>query len=107
MFRVVTTVEGLERPTRLVTLKGPLGNYVSVRARNVDNLEKLRLGDTIVVTYTEALAISLEKAPPNHGKDNALPTGSRSEQPKSAASNWRPGSGQEFNCCLRPIALSA
>jgi hypothetical protein len=25
-------------------------------------LEKLRLGDTVVVTYTEAVAISVEKA---------------------------------------------
>jgi hypothetical protein len=68
MFKVVTTVEGLERPTRLITLKGPRGNYVSVRARDLQNLEMLRLGDTVVVTYTEALAISLEKAAPKTPK---------------------------------------
>jgi hypothetical protein len=45
-----------------VTLKGPRGNYATVRARDHRNLEKLRLGDTIVVTYTEALAISVDKA---------------------------------------------
>ena len=55
-------MEGLERPTRLLTLKGPRGNYMSTRARDVKKLEKLRLGDTIVVTFTEALAISVEKA---------------------------------------------
>ena len=62
IIRVVATVEGLERPTRLVTLKGPRGNYMSVRARDVKRLEKLHLGDTIVVTFTEALAVSVEKA---------------------------------------------
>ena len=62
VIRVVATVEGLERPTRLLTLKGPRGNYMSTRARDVKKLEKLRLGDTIVVTFTEALAISVEKA---------------------------------------------
>lgn len=62
MIRVVATVEGLERPTRMVTLKGPRGNYVSVRARDPKRLEKLHLGDTIVVTFTEALAVSVEKA---------------------------------------------
>jgi len=62
VIRVVATVEGLERPTRMLTLKGPRGNYLSVRARDVKKLEKLHLGDTIVVTFTEALAIGVEKA---------------------------------------------
>ena len=62
VIRVVATVEGLERPTRKLTLKGPRGNYLSVRARDVNRLEKLHLGDTIVVTFTEALAVSVEKA---------------------------------------------
>ena len=63
VIRVVATVEGLARPTRMVTLKGPRGNYMDVRARDVKRLEKLHLGDTIVVTFTEALAVSVEKAP--------------------------------------------
>jgi Cu/Ag efflux protein CusF len=61
VIRVVATVEGLERPTRLLVLKGPRGKYMSVRARDVKRLEQLHLGDTIVVTFTEALAISVEK----------------------------------------------
>ena len=62
VIRVVATVEGLERPTRMVTLKGPRGNYLDVRARDVGRLEKLHLGDTVVVTFTEALAVSVDKA---------------------------------------------
>jgi hypothetical protein len=62
VIRVVATVEGLQRPTRMVTLKGPRGNYLSVRARDVKRLEKLHLGDTIVVTFTEALAVEVEPA---------------------------------------------
>ena len=61
VIRVVATVEGLQRPNRLVTLKGPQGNYLSVRAKDPKRLEKLHLGDTIVVTFTEALAIAVEK----------------------------------------------
>ena len=61
VIQVVATVEGLQRPTRMVTLKGPRGNYLNVRAKDPKRLEKLHLGDTIVVTFTEALAISLEK----------------------------------------------
>jgi hypothetical protein len=68
-FKVVATVIGLDLPTQSVTLEGPLGNSGSIRAENADNLKKLRLGDTIVVTYTEALAISLQKAPLAEKKD--------------------------------------
>jgi len=67
MIKVVATVEGLERPTRLLTLKGPRGNYLTVRARDVKRLEKLRLGDTIVVTFTEALAVGVEKTQKQRG----------------------------------------
>jgi hypothetical protein len=67
IIRVVATVEGLERPTRKLTLKGPRGNFLSVRAHDVKRLEKLHLGDTIVVTFTEALAVSVEQV--NKQKD--------------------------------------
>ena len=59
--RVVATVEGLQRPNRLVTLKGPGGKFLTVRAKNADRLEKLHLGDTIVVTFTEAFAVAVDK----------------------------------------------
>ena len=68
-IKVVATIEGLDLPTRSVTLKGPMGNLVTVRAASVDNLKKLRLGDTIAVTYTEALAISLQKTQPGTRKE--------------------------------------
>jgi hypothetical protein len=61
-FKVVTTIEGLDRPTQTVTVKGPRGNYLTARIADPSNLTKMRIGDHIVVTYTEALAISLEKA---------------------------------------------
>jgi len=61
-FKVVTTIEGLDRPTETITVKGPLGNLVTARVADPSRLTKMRIGDNIVVTYTEALAISLEKA---------------------------------------------
>jgi hypothetical protein len=61
-FKVVATVLGLDLPTQSVTLEGPRGNSGSIRAENVEKLKQLRLGDTVVVTYTEALAISLQKS---------------------------------------------
>ena len=61
-FKVVATIEGLDRPTQTVTVRGPRGNYLTVRAQDPSRLTQLRIGDTVVVTYTEALAVSLEKA---------------------------------------------
>lgn len=61
VIRIVATVEGLDRPTQTVTLKGPGGRYVTVRVADPKILEKPRLGDTVVVTAAEALAVSLEK----------------------------------------------
>jgi hypothetical protein len=60
-FKVVTTIEGLDRPTQTITVKGPRGNYLTARVAHPENLTKMRIGENIVVTYTEALAISLEK----------------------------------------------
>ena len=59
--RLVTTVEAIDLPTQSLTLKGPLGNTANIRARSLDNLKKNHVGDTIVIIYTEALAVSLEK----------------------------------------------
>ena len=59
--KVVTTIEGLDRSTRTITIKGPRGNYLTARVDDPANLGKMRIGENIVVTYTEALAVSLEK----------------------------------------------
>jgi hypothetical protein len=62
-IKVVTTIEGLDRPTQTITVKGPLGNYLTARVADPSRLTQMRIGENIVVTYTEALAVSLKKAP--------------------------------------------
>jgi Cu/Ag efflux protein CusF len=64
VIKAVVTVEGLDRPTKSLTVAGPLGNLFTFQVEDVANLSKLRIGDTIVATYTEALAVSLEKRAP-------------------------------------------
>jgi hypothetical protein len=61
--KAVVTVEGLDRPTKTLTVMGKNG-LVTIEVEDVAALSKLHLGDTIVVTYTEALAVALEKRAP-------------------------------------------
>jgi hypothetical protein len=59
--RVVTTVAAVDQASMKVTLKGPGGDTVTVQGRKPENVRKLRVGDTIVITYVEAVAVSLTK----------------------------------------------
>jgi Cu/Ag efflux protein CusF len=61
IMRVLVTIEGLDRPTRSITVSGPNGNLLTVQVEDVSALSKVRLGDQMVVTYTEAIAVSLQK----------------------------------------------
>jgi hypothetical protein len=60
--RVVATVVTVDVPNMRVTLSGPMGDTTTVRARNPENIRKLSPGDTIVITFSEATALSLIKA---------------------------------------------
>lgn len=62
VVRAVCTIEGLDRQTRTAKLLGPLGNYREVGGVDPENMTLLSIGQTVVVTYTEAVAITLEKA---------------------------------------------
>lgn len=61
-FKFVATVTGIDLPAQSLTVQGPRGKSGSIRADNAENLKKLKVGDTIIVTYVEALAVSLQKA---------------------------------------------
>ncbi|HSI32154.1 MAG: hypothetical protein ACAI43_00020 [Phycisphaerae bacterium] len=62
-LRVVTTVDAVDLTAMTVTLKGPLGNRIDVRAKSPENIRKIRVGDTIVATYSQGVAVSLTKNP--------------------------------------------
>jgi hypothetical protein len=60
---LTATIEALDMNNRTATLKGPDGKTVTIKAQDPKNLEAVKVGDEVVITYTEALAISVEKAP--------------------------------------------
>jgi len=57
---VVATVEKVDAKKRLVTVKGPRGNTVDVEVKDPKKLKQVKVGDEVEITYTEALALSVE-----------------------------------------------
>ena len=61
---VTATVEEISPKKTFVTLKGPDGKMVDVKVLDPKNIEGLKAGDKVVITYTQALAIALDKPKP-------------------------------------------
>jgi hypothetical protein len=58
---VTATIVDIDKKAQTATIKGPEGNTVTVKAQNPKNLDRVKVGDNVEITYTEALAISLDK----------------------------------------------
>jgi hypothetical protein len=67
------TIEAIDAPNRIITLKGPKGNLVEVYATDkVTRFAALKVGDVVTATYSESIAMTLRKpgeaAPPKNMK---------------------------------------
>jgi len=56
------TITAIDKKARTVTVKGPQGGTETIKAKDPKNLEGLKVGDMVELTYTQALAISLDKS---------------------------------------------
>jgi len=61
MVKAVVTIEVLNRVYMQATVKGPRGNYLTIDMEDEDLIQKLHIGQVVILTYAEAMAISLEK----------------------------------------------
>jgi hypothetical protein len=61
-IRALCTIEGIDRANETVTVKGPRGKYFVTRVADPSRLDQVRVGDTMVLTFTEAAAIALRPA---------------------------------------------
>ena len=59
---VTSTIEAIDQGTPSVTLKGPEGNLVTVKVRDRAKLARVKVGDLVDITYTRAIAVSVEPA---------------------------------------------
>lgn len=56
------TITKIDPTVPSVTFKGPKGNERTVKVKDPAKLALAKVGDTVDITYTEAVAIALEKA---------------------------------------------
>ena len=61
-IRAVVIIEALDRQAQTVTVKGPRGRSYVAHVTDPSNFDKVRIGDTIVLTFTESTAVSLKSA---------------------------------------------
>ena len=59
---VNATITAIDKKAKTATLKGEDGKSVTVTPRDPKNLEKVKVGDRLVITYTEAVAVKVDKA---------------------------------------------
>jgi FtsP/CotA-like multicopper oxidase with cupredoxin domain len=62
-IKAVTTVMAIDKTMHTITFKGPRGRVETIHAEDPKNLDKVKVGDTVVFTYTEAVALSIQPAP--------------------------------------------
>jgi hypothetical protein len=59
----IADVTAVDPKKSTITLKGPRGNEVTLNVQNPEQFKVVKKGDQVEVTYTEALALSVEAAP--------------------------------------------
>jgi hypothetical protein len=58
---VTATITAIDKKAQTVTIKGPNGKTETVKAKDPKNLDLIKVGDLVEITYAQALAVSLDK----------------------------------------------
>jgi Cu/Ag efflux protein CusF len=57
---ITATISAIDKKAMTVTLVGPDGDSTTVKARDPQKLDRVNVGDLVEITYTEALAVSVD-----------------------------------------------
>ncbi|MBS1105749.1 MAG: hypothetical protein H6Q91_1251 [Deltaproteobacteria bacterium] len=60
---ITTTIEAIDKKMSMVTLKGADGKLTPVKVRDPSKLDRVRVGDLVTITYSQAVAVAVEPAP--------------------------------------------
>jgi hypothetical protein len=59
---VTVTITAIDEKAPSVTFKGPASNTRTIKVKYPEKLKTVKVGDQVELTYTEALALTVEKA---------------------------------------------
>ena len=63
VVEVLAHITAIDAPTRELTVTGPMGKSVKLQVPDdIEGFEDLKVGDEVNARYTEAFAISVQKA---------------------------------------------
>jgi hypothetical protein len=86
---VAATIEAIDKDARVVTLKGPKGQSVDVKAPDaMEGFNTLRVGDEVSATYFEAIALQVRK-PGDPARSEAPETSVRRQELKPGSETRR------------------
>jgi len=61
VVKAVVTIQVINLTYMYVTIKGPQGNYTTIDVEDTELIKKLHVGQVVILTYGEAIAVSLTK----------------------------------------------
>jgi len=59
-IQAIAKVTAIDENAKTISLTGPRGNTVTLDVQNPEHFKVVKMGDDVLVTYTEAVAISVE-----------------------------------------------
>jgi len=76
-------VTAIDYEKKMVTLKGPEGNVVTLNAKNAQNLDQVKVGDAVNAKFVESLAVFVRKAdaPPSADEAQTVAFSPKGEMP--------------------------
>ena len=98
-------VTAIGKKKESVTLVGPEGNSVTIKVKDPKKLNGVKVGDDVEITYTQALAVSVEPAAPSEEVATVAVLyafGVHPEAPPEAYARWGFSiAGRGSSGCLR------
>lgn len=61
VVKAVVTIQAINLPFMYVNIQGPRGNFTTIQMEDKELIQKLHVGQVVIMTYAEAVAISLTK----------------------------------------------
>ncbi|MBV9192149.1 MAG: hypothetical protein JOZ85_16830 [Betaproteobacteria bacterium] len=61
-IQAIAKVTAIDQNAKTISLTGPRGNTVTLDVQNPEQFKVVKMGDEVLVTYTEAVAVSVEPA---------------------------------------------